>query len=64
MVGLAAGTSDEMPVVLGDGTYALRCWPADSDPVTGPGVTVTGAAAAGTAGQAHAGGAGPCRART
>lgn len=49
MVGLAAGTSDEMPVDLGAGTYALRCWPADGDPVTGPGVKVPGAA----------GGAGP-----
>ncbi len=50
IVGLAAGTSDQMPVVLGDGTYALRCWPADADPVTGPPVRVTGSASASMAG--------------
>ena len=50
IVGLAAGTTDQMPVVLGDGTYALRCWPADADPVTGPPVRVTGGAPGSTAG--------------
>ncbi len=50
LVGLAAGTSDQMPVVLGDGTYALKCWPADADPVTGPAVHVTGGASAAMAG--------------
>ncbi|WP_370352554.1 EfeM/EfeO family lipoprotein [Catenulispora sp. EB89] len=50
LVGLAAGTSDQMPVVLGDGTYALKCWPADADPVTGPPVRVTGSASAAMAG--------------
>lgn len=44
LVGLAAGTSDRMPVVLGAGTYALKCWPADADPVTGPAVHVSGGA--------------------
>jgi iron uptake system component EfeO len=50
MVGLAPGTTDQMPVVLGGGTYALRCWPADADPVTGPPVHVTGGAPGSTAG--------------
>jgi iron uptake system EfeUOB component EfeO/EfeM len=50
LVGLAAGTTDQMPVVLGDGTYALRCWPADADPVTGPAVHITGSASAAMAG--------------
>ena len=44
IVGLAAGTSDLMPVVMRDGTYARKCWPADAAPVTGPAVHVTGSA--------------------
>jgi iron uptake system EfeUOB component EfeO/EfeM len=55
MVGLAAGTTNQMPVVLGDGTYALRCWPADADPVTGPPVHVTGGTAGSVAGTATPG---------
>ena len=54
IVGLAPGTTDQMPVVLGDGTYALRCWPADADPVTGPPVHVTGGASGATAGSSDA----------
>jgi iron uptake system EfeUOB component EfeO/EfeM len=50
IVGLAPGTSDQMSVVLGAGTYALRCRPADADPVTGPPVHVTGSASGSTAG--------------
>jgi iron uptake system EfeUOB component EfeO/EfeM len=58
IVGLAPGTSDQMPVVLGDGTYALRCWPADADPVTGPPVRVAdgaSGASGSTAGKATPG---------
>lgn len=55
LVGLAPGTSDQMPVVLGAGTYALRCWPADADPVTGPPVRVTGSASGAAAGTATPG---------
>lgn len=55
IVGLAAGTTDQMPVVLGAGTYALRCWPADADPVTGPPVHVTGGAPGSTPGTVTAG---------
>lgn len=55
IVGLAPGTSDQMPVVLADGTYALRCWPADADPVTGPPVRVSGTASAAMAGKATPG---------
>jgi iron uptake system component EfeO len=53
VVGLGPSTSDGMAVALGVGDYALRCIPADSDPVTGPTVhvgPVTGKANAGTSG--------------
>jgi iron uptake system component EfeO len=46
LVGLGPETSDQMPVDLGDGHYALYCVPADADPVIGPAVHVTGATAA------------------
>ncbi|MEU9098693.1 EfeM/EfeO family lipoprotein [Streptomyces sp. NPDC048361] len=41
--GLAPGTTREMRVVLGGGSYAFKCLPDDADAVTGPTVKVAGA---------------------
>ncbi|WP_308012038.1 EfeM/EfeO family lipoprotein [Actinacidiphila acidipaludis] len=40
--GLAPGTTRQMLVDLGSGTYAFKCLPEDTDAVTGPSVTVPG----------------------
>ncbi len=40
--GLAPGTTRQMPVDLGSGTYAFKCLQEDTDAVTGPTVTVPG----------------------
>ncbi|MFJ8388809.1 imelysin family protein [Streptomyces sp. NPDC094438] len=45
--GLAPGTSREMRVVLGGGSYAFKCLPDDADAVTGPTVKIAGASAGG-----------------
>ncbi|MFG3280639.1 imelysin family protein [Streptomyces sp. NPDC048111] len=45
--GLAPGTSRELRVVLGGGSYAFKCLPDDADAVTGPTVRVTGPRAGG-----------------
>ncbi|MFE9369988.1 imelysin family protein [Streptomyces sp. NPDC006711] len=45
--GLAPGTTREMRVVLGGGSYAFKCLPDDADAVTGPTVTITGPPAGG-----------------
>ncbi|MEV5276743.1 EfeM/EfeO family lipoprotein [Streptomyces sp. NPDC052811] len=48
--GLAPGTTREMRVVLGGGSYAFKCLPDDTDAVTGPTVKIAGpSAGAGTA---------------
>ncbi|MFD7162417.1 imelysin family protein [Streptomyces violascens] len=41
--GLAPGTTREMRVVLGGGSYAFKCLPDDADAVTGPTVKIAGA---------------------
>ncbi|MGW2794344.1 EfeM/EfeO family lipoprotein [Streptomyces sp. NPDC001251] len=41
--GLAPGTTREMRVALGGGSYAFKCLPDDADAVTGPTVKVAGA---------------------
>ncbi|MFI6684194.1 EfeM/EfeO family lipoprotein [Streptomyces sp. NPDC050485] len=43
--GLAPGTTREMRVVLGGGSYAFKCLPDDADAVTGPTVKIAGATA-------------------
>lgn len=40
--GVAPNTTAALRVVLGDGSYALRCLIDDVDPITGPPVTITG----------------------
>ncbi|MGW8331669.1 imelysin family protein [Streptomyces sp. NPDC055897] len=45
--GLAPGTTRELRVVLGGGSYAFTCLPDDADAVTGPTVKVTGPRAGG-----------------
>ncbi|MTD56786.1 EfeM/EfeO family lipoprotein [Amycolatopsis sp. RM579] len=42
--GIGPGTTRTMQVTLGNGTYAFRCTPEETDPITGPSVTVTGGA--------------------
>jgi iron uptake system component EfeO len=41
--GLATNAVRTLPVVLGDGAYRFVCIPAESDPVFGPTVTISGA---------------------
>ena len=40
--GLGAGTTRPMQVTLGNGAYAFRCAPEETDPIVGPTATVTG----------------------
>ena len=40
--GLGAGTTRTMRVTLGNGAYAFRCAPEETDPIVGPGVRITG----------------------
>lgn len=40
--GLAPGTTRELRVVLGGGSYAFKCLPDDADAVVGPTVTIAG----------------------
>jgi iron uptake system component EfeO len=47
--GLGPGTTRPLQVTLGGGTYALRCQPDGSDPITGPRVRIAGAARPGPA---------------
>ncbi|MFI5699962.1 imelysin family protein [Streptomyces xanthochromogenes] len=47
--GLAPGTTRELRVVLGGGSYAFKCLPDDADAVTGPTVKVAGARTGGPA---------------
>ncbi|MDX2969261.1 EfeM/EfeO family lipoprotein [Kribbella solani] len=47
--GLGPNTSAPMDVQLGAGKYAIRCLIEDTDPITGPTVTLTGDAMAGAA---------------
>lgn len=42
--GIGPGTTRTMQVTLGNGTYAFRCAPEETDPITGPSVTITGGA--------------------
>lgn len=42
--GIGSGTTRTMQVTLGNGTYAFRCAPEETDPITGPSVTITGGA--------------------
>ena len=40
--GIGAGTTRTMRVTLGNGSYAFRCAPEETDPIVGPSVTITG----------------------
>ncbi|HKS49086.1 MAG TPA: EfeM/EfeO family lipoprotein [Amycolatopsis sp.] len=40
--GLAPGTTRPLEVSLGNGTYAFRCLPEETDAIVGPSVTITG----------------------
>nr|WP_245782875.1 EfeM/EfeO family lipoprotein [Amycolatopsis sacchari] len=40
--GLGPGTTRTLQVTLGNGVYAFRCTPEETDPITGPSVTITG----------------------
>ncbi|HJQ47961.1 MAG TPA: EfeM/EfeO family lipoprotein [Amycolatopsis sp.] len=40
--GLGSGTTRTMQVTLGNGSYAFRCAPEETDPIVGPSVTITG----------------------
>ncbi|HVW40179.1 MAG TPA: EfeM/EfeO family lipoprotein [Amycolatopsis sp.] len=40
--GLGAGTTRTMRVTLGNGSYAFRCAPEETDPIVGPAVTIAG----------------------
>lgn len=40
--GLGPGTTRPLRVTLGDGTYAFRCLPEETDAIVGPSVTITG----------------------
>ncbi|WP_236793129.1 EfeM/EfeO family lipoprotein [Amycolatopsis sp. GM8] len=40
--GIGPGTTRTMQVTLGNGTYAFRCTPEETDPITGPSATITG----------------------
>ncbi|TNC25495.1 EfeM/EfeO family lipoprotein [Amycolatopsis alkalitolerans] len=40
--GIGPGTTRTMEVTLGNGTYAFRCTPEETEPITGPSVTITG----------------------
>lgn len=46
--GLGPNVTESLHVVLGNGSYAFRCAPEDTDPITGPSVRVTGGAAHGS----------------
>jgi iron uptake system component EfeO len=40
--GIGAGTTRSLQVTLGNGVYAFRCAPEETDPLVGPSVTITG----------------------
>ncbi|HVV10627.1 MAG TPA: EfeM/EfeO family lipoprotein [Amycolatopsis sp.] len=40
--GIGAGTTRTLEVTLGNGTYAFRCAPEETDPILGPSVRITG----------------------
>ncbi|TVT01715.1 EfeM/EfeO family lipoprotein [Amycolatopsis bartoniae] len=40
--GIGPGTTRTLQVTLGNGVYAFRCTPEETDPITGPSVTITG----------------------
>jgi iron uptake system component EfeO len=42
--GIGPGTTRTLQVTLGNGTYAFRCAPEETEPITGPSVTITGGA--------------------
>ncbi|GAA4572101.1 EfeM/EfeO family lipoprotein [Planotetraspora kaengkrachanensis] len=47
--GLAPGVTRSLPIMLGQGTYAIRCQPEDGDPLVGPSVRIGGTDASGPA---------------
>src|SRR5205823_9234605 len=42
--GLGPGTTRSLQVTLGNGSYAFRCLPEETDAIVGPSVTITGGA--------------------